>query len=88
MGLEYIQATILASDQEWNKNFIQLRSLFVEQNKFICCHVWILKKDFLHLFVICYPLHVHLKYVFRNLGNAHMPEKYFYESQGHNFILK
>lgn len=60
-GLEYIQATILASNQEWNKNFIQLRNLFVEQNKFICCHVWILKKDFSHLFVICYPLHVHLK---------------------------
>jgi hypothetical protein len=38
MGLEYIQATVLASDHESNKNPIQLSDLVFEQDKFISCH--------------------------------------------------
>lgn len=76
MELGYIQTTVWTSDHESNKNPIQLRALVFEQDKFICCHVWILKKDFLHFVSHLLSITCTLKKKsVSQFSYAHMPPK-------------
>lgn len=86
MGLEHIQAIVLASGHKSNKNPIQLRALLFEQYEFTVMFGY--RKEFLQSVSHLLSITCTLKKCVLQLQQMHTCQKHhFLKSWGHEFTL-